>query len=146
MKRLLLIFAILFSASCGEHENPIPTMTVYLNLDLTFEDKELKAFPSFKEYTTKNINAALGERIGFGGVLVVHTILDEYVAFDRACPYESNSTVTVEVDENVLNAVCPRCGTVYDLSMVPGAPNGKSKYYLKKYTVIQNGNKLIVKN
>jgi nitrite reductase/ring-hydroxylating ferredoxin subunit len=131
---------------CDVPENPLPRRAVNLKLDLMNEDRALKTIPSFKEYTLQNINPQIGERIGFGGVLVVHTVGDEYVAFDRACPYEVNSSVTVAVDADCLNAVCPKCGTKYDLNLVPGAPNGKSQHYLLRYTVVQNGNYLVIKN
>jgi nitrite reductase/ring-hydroxylating ferredoxin subunit len=145
MRRFVFMLIASFAfLSCGDDENPIPDMRVYLNLDLTFEDKELKAIPSFKEYTVKNVNLALGEAVGFGGVLVVHTMTDEYKAFDRACPFEANSTIAVAVDDVVLYAVCPRCGTKYDIGFGTGAPTGSSKHFLKQYNVIHSSNKLKV--
>ena len=115
MKRILMFCCILLShLSCtDEYDNPIPVAPVYLNLDLTFKDKELKAVPSYKEYTDKNINLTLGERRGYGGVLVVHTMLGEYKAFDRSCPNEVQAGITVEVDSEVLYATCPKCGSKY---------------------------------
>ena len=147
MKRLLIICSILIiSFSCKVEENPVPMYSVYLNLDLTFEDKELKAIPSYKEYTQKNINITLGERIGYGGILVVHNMLGEYKAFDRTCPYEANSSVTVEVDNEVLYAVCPKCGSKYEIGTSSGTTSGPSKHGLRQYSVALNGNKLIVRN
>ncbi|MDR3250193.1 MAG: hypothetical protein LBT42_00815, partial [Tannerella sp.] len=93
---VVLVTTVFFSFSCKEQKNPIPVARVYLNLDLTFEDKALKAVPSYKIYTAKDVNIALGERAGYGGVLVVHTHLDEYKAFDLACPFEAKPSVTVE--------------------------------------------------
>lgn len=146
MKRIFFIFS-LFSLlfACKTEENPIPQYAVYLNLDLTYEDKALKAVPSYKEYTAKNINPAL-ERIGYGGVLVVHTMLDEYKAFDLACPYEVSATITVEVDDETLYAVCPKCNTKYEIGFGTGAAQGVSKHGLRQYNTILNGSKLIVKN
>jgi nitrite reductase/ring-hydroxylating ferredoxin subunit len=147
-KKYFVFLGIVFLclASCEKIENPIPVSRVYLNLDLTFEDKELKAVPAYKEYTIKNINLAQGERAGYGGVLVVHTMLGEYKAFDRSCSYEAKPGITVEVDEEILYAVCPVCKTKYDIGFGTGAPNGKSKHYLRIYNVTQNGGKLIVGN
>ena len=147
MRRKLIIFCIIISAySCKVEENPIPLVSVYLNLDLTFEDKELKTVPSYKEYTIRNINIGLGERAGFGGVLVVHNMLGEFKAFDRACPFEASSSVTVVVDDEILYAVCPKCGTKYEIGVSSATPSGSSKHSLRQYSVILNGNKLIVKN
>ena len=147
MRRIPIIFCLLiFVFSCKIEENPIPLVSVYLNLDLTYEDKELKTIPSYKEYTIKNINIGLGERAGFGGVLVVRNMLGEYKAFDRSCPHEASSNITVVVDDDVLYAVCPKCGTKYDIGLANGMPVGTSKHSLRRYNVILNGNKLIVKN
>jgi nitrite reductase/ring-hydroxylating ferredoxin subunit len=118
-----------------------------LSLDITFEDKELRAIPSYKEYTDKSINPGLGERRGFGGVLVVHTVLNEYKAFDRACPYEAQPGITVEVDNEILYATCPKCGSKYEIGFGTGAPSdGVSKYGLRPYNTALTGNKLIVSN
>jgi hypothetical protein len=147
MRHLLLFFFFSFiSFSCKDEVNPIPSNRVYLKLDLTFEDKELKAIPSYKEFTIKDINIVQGESIGFGGVLVVHNMLGEYKAFDRACTYEVNSNTTVVVDEEVLYAECPVCGTKYEIGIGNGAPNGKSRYNLKQYNTTLNGSTLIVHN
>ena len=148
MKRILIICCLfILSLSCDIEENPIPTTSVYLNLDLTFEDKELKVIPSHKIYTYKNINTALGERAGFGGVLVIRNMLGEYKAFDMACPYEINPGIIVEVDNEILYAICPKCGTKYEIGISSGVPSGgPGKHSLRQYNVIINGNKLIVKN
>ena len=147
MRRILIICGIfILSFSCNVKENPIPIVGVFLNLDLTFKDKELKAIPSYKEFTNKNINVGIGERAGYGGVIVVHNMLDEYKAFDRTCPFEIDRNVTVEVDNEVLYAVCPKCGTKYEIGISSGIPNGKSRHSLRQYNVIISGDKLIVKN
>ena len=147
MRRILIACCILmFAFSCGFEENPIPSVPVYLNLDITLEDKELRPIPSYKEYTPKNINIGLGERSGFGGVLVVHNILGGFNAFDRTCPYEVSQSITVEVDNEVLYAVCPKCGTKYEIGGGTGAPSGLSKHGLRQYSVTANGNKLYIRN
>ena len=147
MRRTLIICCILLATfSCKVEENPIPIVAVYLNLDLTFEDKELKASPSYKIFTPKNINIGIGERAGYGGVLVVHDMLGQYKAFDLACPHEADPGVTVVVDDDVLYAVCPKCGTKYEIGIANGVSGGPSKHSLRQYTVILSGDKLIVKN
>jgi nitrite reductase/ring-hydroxylating ferredoxin subunit len=148
---LTVCFSLVFHLSCTDaYDHPIPSYPVYLLLDLTFEDKELKAPGSYREYTVRDINPGLGERVGFGGILVVHTtMLNEYRAFDRACPHEAQSGVTVEVDGEGLNAVCPRCGTKYEVivGLATGAPvEGVSRYGLRSYGITLSGSRLIVKN
>ena len=146
MRRISIICCILlFTISCGFEKNPIPYAAVNLNLDLTFKDKVLQPIGSYKEYTSKNINIAL-ERAGYGGVLVVHNFLDEYKAFDRTCPYEVNPGITVEVDNEVRYAICPKCGTKYEIGMSAGVPDGSSRHGLLQYNVTKNGNTITVRN
>jgi nitrite reductase/ring-hydroxylating ferredoxin subunit len=145
MKRYILLLCLSVLAACEEPENPIPNYPVYLELDLTFEDKELRKVPGSKVYTVRNINPNT-ERAGFGGVLVVHASDGLFYAFDLACPYEANNSILVEADENTLNAVCPKCGTKYDIAFGSGAPNGVGRNYLKKYTVVNSGSHLTVSN
>jgi len=145
MKRLFISICLIITA-CAEHQNPVPNYPVHINVDLTYRDKELRDVPSSKAFTLKNININF-EQVGFGGVLVVHAIDDQYYAFDLSCPYEASRTTLVEADENTLTAVCPRCGTKYDIGFGgSGAPNGVSSHYLKRYTVTGSGSQLVVSN
>ncbi|MDR1407728.1 MAG: (2Fe-2S)-binding protein [Tannerella sp.] len=144
MKRYLLILSLLAFA-CGEVENPVPNYPVYLDLDLTFEDKALRDVPSSKTYTLKNININT-ERVGFGGVLVVHASDGLFYAFDMACPYEASRSAIIEADANTLYAVCPKCGTKYDIGFGSGAPDGIGKDYLRRYIVTGADPRLTVRN
>ncbi|MDR0756578.1 MAG: (2Fe-2S)-binding protein [Tannerella sp.] len=145
MKRYILLLCMLMAA-CGELENPIPNYPVHLELDLTtYRDRTLRDVPSSRAYTVKDININI-ERVGFGGVLVVHATDGLFYAFDLACPHEANRNTLIEADENILNAICPKCGTKYDIAFGSGAPNGVSKNYLKRYTIVEAGTRLTVSN
>ena len=66
---LLILFTLL---SCADTiETRIPYRAVYLELDLTYQDKALNAIQAYKIYTSKDVDQA-GEQTGFGGVLVYH--------------------------------------------------------------------------
>lgn len=150
MKRILIICCLLLShlACTDEYDNRIPLLPVNLILDLTFKDKELKAILSYKEYTDRNINHTQNERRGYGGVLVVHTMNNEYVAFDRACPYEAQVNVVIEMGEDVRFATCPKCGSKYEVGVTGTGirQEGVSTYGLRRYNTTLNGSTLIVRN
>lgn len=132
---------ILFFACTDDYDNPIPSYPVYIEVDFqTPRDKDLKGTPSFCVYTPKNKKAR--ESIGFGGVLVVNTIYNEYKAFDLSCPNETNRNVIVEVQDD-LNAVCPTCGSKFEVILNSSSGiciGGATKYSLRSYYVIRNGN------
>lgn len=88
---------------------------------------------------------------GFGGVLLIEGMdpnnnLTAYpLAYDLACPVERTPNIRVYIDNDTYVAVCPACGSVYDVTMAAGYPlrgeaaEGKYKYSLKRYQVIPNG-------
>ncbi|MDR1937223.1 MAG: (2Fe-2S)-binding protein [Tannerellaceae bacterium] len=152
MKRIFFCLLVFFINSCDKvHISSIPYYQVYLELDLTFEDKDLLPTSAYKIFTSpKNINQSI-EKTGFGGVLVYHGLdgsgADAYYAFDMACPYEANRSVTVEVDEDHLHAVCPKCRSKYELMFGLGNPvSGPAREQLKPYQVSVSGNKIYVRN
>ncbi|MDR1335929.1 MAG: (2Fe-2S)-binding protein [Tannerella sp.] len=143
--RPYLAILFLLCLSCIKTEDPIGNFPVYLRLDLTTKDKELRPIGTGKTYTSKDINPNF-ERAGYGGVLVVHATDDRFYAFDLACPHEASRSVLVAPDENTIYAVCPKCGTKYDLAFGTGAPDGVSRFYLKKYSVTGTGSQMTVSN
>ncbi len=84
---------------------------------------------------------------GFGGVLLISGI-DPLsgdpvpLAYDLACPVERRPDVRVDIESELYEAVCPACGSHYDVTMAGGAPlsgpaaEGKYKYALRRYKVL----------
>lgn len=100
--------------------------------------------PASFPYSTKNAT-------GFGGVLLIEG-LDPFtgnssvpMAYDLACPVERKSDVRVSVSNDTYMAICPQCGSSYDVTMQRGAPvggvaaTGKYKYALKSYSCLPSG-------
>lgn len=151
MKRILACLLLLTVFSCTKTiESGIPYRPVYLELDLTYQDKALKASYASKIYTQKNIDQKV-EQTGFGGVLVYHGLssngTDAYYAFDAACPYEAQSNITVAVDKDGIYAVCPKCGSKYELLNGLANPvEGPAERYLQPYPVTMDGDKIYIRN
>lgn len=150
MKRLLFLILCGIAFSCSTFVSNIPYARVYLELDLTFSDRALKAMSAYKIYNQKNIDQA-GEMTGFGGVLVYHGVnasgMDQYYAFDAACPYEAKTSIIVEITDDGLYAICPKCGSKYDLlNGIANPLEGPSDQYLKQYNVSMQGDKIYVTN
>ena len=79
---------------------------------------------------------------GFGGVLLVCDLQSNVLAYDLSCPVECRSDVRIEVDTEINKAVCPRCGSVYDIYSLYGqAVSGEAAdrgYGLTRYKVYDN--------
>ncbi len=77
---------------------------------------------------------------GFGGILLVTDIFNNPMAYDLACPVERNREVRIVYDAEKLNARCPQCKSVYDVSEFNGSPiSGRAyelKYGLRRYRVL----------
>ncbi len=154
MRRILPLLILLALLSCTDTiETRIPYRAVYLELDLTYQDKALNAIQSYKIYTSKDIDQA-GEQTGFGGILVYHGLSGSgsgaFFAFDAACPHEASTNTIVEVDEAAIYAVCPKCGSKFELLNGIGnpveGPCAEDKQSLKQYIVETSGNKIYVHN
>ena len=86
-----------------------------------------------------------GAATGYGGVLLIEGMdpfaLDTSVplAYDMSCPVEREQTITVAIDTETLEAVCPVCHSHYDVTMGAGAPvsgpalTGARQYGLRRY-------------
>lgn len=86
-----------------------------------------------------------GSATGYGGVLLIGG-MDPFtsepnvpLAYDLACPVERKPTVRVYIDPANLDAVCPECGSHYNVVTGGGAPvsgvalTGQRKYGLRRY-------------
>ncbi|MDH6356273.1 (2Fe-2S)-binding protein [Parabacteroides sp. PF5-9] len=149
MKKWLILLIVFFVVGCEEEKITFPYRPVYLEVNLTYEDKELlipfthKIFTKYKDLT-----------IGLGGVILFHGIdngYGAYHAYDLACPYEEEATTLLSVNESELNAVCPKCNSSYELSLNGnGNPKNTHKKRLRSYNVQQVNTgvaqKLIIRN
>jgi len=151
MKRI--IFLILFvniAFSCEkEYYTTIPSAQVNLEIWLTTRDSELNTNLAYKSIT--QARSAL-DKLGFGGVLVINGMGDSPVnlyAYDLSCPVEAQRDVKVIPDNlsssssavsTAVTATCPKCGTVFTIATGTGAPQSGTKYSLRSYRVVNNGN------
>ena len=146
----ILFFIACFLLACDPPLiSPVPSATVSLELRLNFEDSDLVPALAAKSITQKRRQV---DRLGFGGVLVVHGYNPggalELFAYSLACPYEVDPNVLVEPDDEG-KARCPKCGSVYVTMWGMGVPetSSASKYPLRSYIVrAMGGNVFLVVN
>lgn len=93
---------------------------------------------------------------GFGGVLLIMGMNPFSagdvipLAYDLACPVECKEYIRVYVDPETLDAVCPQCGSRYDVTMSGGAPlsgpalYGNVKYALQRYGAYPSGGGYVI--
>jgi len=138
--RLILIFgiSILLINGCKKEEQPTEIPFVYVNFSLN---------PNSTEYI--NLNVVNGwETVtgGYQGILIFRNSVNEFVAFERACPYDPLTTgAQVRVEDSGITCYCPVCKSRY--IMTDGTPfEGPSHFPLKQYTTTYDGYLLYVYN
>ena len=133
MKLILkyILFFILINlpfASCNDnYVSSIPDYPVYLELNL------ITTYPIFRNSYNKSLTflkpITVMDRIGYGGILVYTGFDGSYYAFDMSCPYEHKSTIRVYPNE-LGQAVCEGCGTVFDIGYGVGNPSSRKRLNL----------------
>jgi Rieske Fe-S protein len=89
---------------------------------------------------------------GYGGVIIYCQYYDIatpsnslYYTYDATCTLEVSDSCSVVNEGNGLNAVCPCCGSTYNL--MDGFPiNGEAPYALKEYNISLFDNMLHITN
>lgn len=134
---LAMIFFLALT-SCKK-ENPQPVIPeVYVNFNLN---------PNSTEFLELNYPGGwVTVTGGYRGILLYRLTMDEFLAFERTCPWDPEKEgARVEVEESGLTAVCPVCGSKYII--LDGSPfEGPSTYLLKQYHTNYNGDLLFVFN
>ncbi|MDO9152516.1 MAG: hypothetical protein Q7U47_02205 [Paludibacter sp.] len=139
---LLLLFTAAFSGCYDNVISSIPDYPVRLQLNLT------TTYPTFRnsvnQYLLFEKRILATDYIGFGGILVYTGFDGEYYAFDMACPYEAKNDIKVYPND-LGQAVCKKCGTVFDIDSGVGNPSsGPAKEVLKRYRTSLSGDVLYI--
>lgn len=167
LSSVLLCVSVLFSGCHEVNDDRIPQMPV--NIDLSdpglWNTFGVSGFGISRNFikdavptSPAGFHYSADSRTGFGGVLLIGG-MDPYsaqtsavLAYDLACPVERQPDVRVYIDAAAgYIAVCPVCGSHYDVTMAGGAPLSgpaaakKRNYGLKRYQCLptQSGGYMI---
>lgn len=135
---VLFIALISLSSSCGkgnEHDT-IPNVAVNFSLDVNSTMYLNLSFVGGYEYLTG----------GYKGIVVYRVSIDEFVAYDRACPYDPLITgARLNMDNSAFvlqDTVCGSSFLILDGSVV----TGPSTLPLKRYQTTFDGTYLQIYN
>jgi len=137
---LVLFFSLVlfWGVSCKKEESAPEIPYIYVNFSLN---------PNSTQYI--NLNSVNGwETVtgGYNGILIFRKSVNEFVAFERACPYDPLAEgAQIKVDKSGITCTCPICGSKF--IMTDGTPyDGPSHYSLKQYQTLYDGLLLYVTN
>ncbi|MNK81790.1 hypothetical protein D3C87_1015450 [compost metagenome] len=125
-----ILLVLIFTAGCGKDQGYIPDVPVNYNVTLT-------------EFSLKAVNNVLVvSGYGVGGLLVVKTPFNTYVAFDRCSTVNPEKICKVAPDDSGVTATDPCSGAKF--SLYDGSPQkAPAERSLKSYNVSVQGNTLI---
>lgn len=153
LKIFFIITAILIlSLSCNRKENdPIPDVYTDFYVDLVSDPYffDLASALGNSVIVSSSTNNWGAKSAGYdgNGIILYHSLPDEYNAYDRTCPhcYVVNS-LSIAVNIDGIYAVCPHCGTNYALPSFGAPSSGPGQYPLKNYRSAFTGQYLHVWN
>lgn len=149
MKRILFValLMVLTLTSCEEiNDDRIPPLAVNIEFSNVgmWNTYGVAAAPDYRyfvksERLPSNFPYTELTYTGFGGVLLVSDIMNMPRAYDMACPVEAKNTVRIYIDREKLQAVCPQCGSRFDVFDNAGyplsGPAAEKRYGLQQYHV-----------
>ncbi len=133
---LLLILFFIMGCAKDTGVPQIPVVPVNFSID-----------PNSTTYLELNhIGGSIYLTGGYNGILVYRISLNEFMAYERADPYDfTNPDARVVVDTSLITCYCPVCKSKYILT--DGTPYaGPSRYTLKQYTTTYDGGLLYIYN
>ena len=154
------IMALLLLALCGSCDRidnkTIPSFTVRIDLGNfalwnTYGVNGMGDYRIFnrEKKIPQNFPFNVNTYTGFGGILLTMGI-EEPMAYDMACPVEINRDVTLSINADNLEAVCPKCGSRYNPLTGEGGPIAgvaiNNKVGMRKYRVTPSGGGYIITN
>lgn len=161
------ILILLSTSACkDEYLSSIPDAPVNLTCDLTNYFVQLTTPGQFSLVTKisggyqisfpgKTPLAIRGEAtnkevyLGYGGLIIGNSSFSGYCAFDATCPVEASRKAILAIKNDGLGtAVCPKCGSEFDLNNGGIPVKGESKERLKQYkaSLVSGATKLRVFN
>ena len=143
---ILLLFGALSFSCKKEIRSSIPDSEVYIETRPSEYALLRSPNSAYRYIYTPGVPVPATFRFGFGGVLIFRDLEGKARSCDLACPVEVSRTTRVEVDMPF--AVCPVCGSKFDLSYGFASPiGGPAKESLRIYkNVLERVNSIIVSN
>ena len=154
---VLMIVVVSLGGCNGVDDDRIPRMPVNINLSDPGVWSRYGVFGfGDARYFVKTLGEPSGffysgeTATGFGGVLLVRGMdpfsadTDVPLSYDLACPVECDPNIRVRVDASTFEAICPVCGSHYDVTMAGGSPvsgpalTGSKKLGLRRYSCYQS--------
>jgi nitrite reductase/ring-hydroxylating ferredoxin subunit len=135
VKLLVILLLIIPLSSCKKDKQAPAIPYVYVNFEL---------YPNKMDYIP--VSGWVYVTGGYRGLIVYRMNADEFMAYERCCPYDPDKECArVQVEKSGIIAVDSCCGSRFILT--DGSPiQGPSGYSLHQYRTSYDGNELRIFN
>ena len=130
IKIVTILLIIISFYSCDDTKSTIPTIYVDITIDLNDPLYNKLTIPGGYEYITG----------GYQGILIYHSALDDnFIAFDRACPYDPDCGGKLYVNKTLFGTIDSTC-CKSEFSLLTGGnvTTGPATYPMKQYRCFYN--------
>lgn len=146
----IYLISIMLLVSCERNKNDV-IPDIYINFTLDLYDPEFVNLNSLAgsaliDSRTNNWGSAAS---GYdnNGIIIYRSLPEEFNAYDRTCPYDfAVNSLSVRINIDFTQAVCPKCSTRYALSAFGTPTSGPGNYPLKNYRTSFDGRYISVWN
>jgi len=140
---LIIVLTAISLTSCKKSKyDVIPDVYVDFTIDLNDPEFFVLNAATNSKIVTSSTNNWGARSAGYdnNGIIVYRSALDEFYAYDRTCPHDYVvNGLSVKVNVDFLNAICPKCSTNYSLEIGGTPVSGPGRYPLKNYKTSFNG-------
>lgn len=132
------VIILVSTFSCGDKNLVVPY--VYVHFEIYLND------PDMQELIP--IGGKVFVEGGHRGIVIYHSSIDEYTAYDRACTYHPNETCRIQDSESWGELKCDCCSSKYSLYNDGFPLEGPATIGLHKYniTYYANSQTIVVTN
>lgn len=152
IKTFIAVAILFIMTACGNSETVSRIPDASVNLRANIDYYGLTTPYTFKSFTSKQ-GLPESSFLGYGGILLVGGIsfngdLVAYYAYDLSCPVEARPDVRVVINNELLQAECPKCKSRFAVFEGGGFPvYGEAKtnsLYMKQYKTRLSGRDILI--
>jgi len=136
IQTFLIVFFLFILPHCKKNDDPVPY--VYVNFYVNINS------PQFTSLTS--VGGWVYVTGGYKGIVLYRNSIDEFYAYDRACPYKPTTGCEhIDVEDNGITVIDSCCGSRF-LLMDGSVVNGPATISLTHYKTYFNGTTVQVTN
>lgn len=122
-RKIIYILIIVFYTSCSNQDDYIKD--VFVNIEIPVNQPEYSDLDP--------IGGSIFINGGVKGIIIYHSNINEYIAYDRNCSFEPSNQCSMIDSISSTMAFCQCCSSVFLIDQDGIAANGPALLPLKKY-------------